>query len=150
MDLWSSALVSVVLIASAVGLMVWHVRAWHAAQSASPDQREIKYRYGQYRRRMQTSAMLGLLGVLIFIGQLAMVWIDSRLFAVIFWGGVLLLLLWMGLLAVADMVATQQHFSRLRTDYLVERARLQAEARRLQAGTNGKAPKQESPARDEN
>lgn len=144
MELWSSILVSLLLVAVATGLMVWHIRLWRGVQTGDSDQRERDYLFRQYRRRMQTSAMLGLLGVAILVGQLLMPWV-SRLFAILYWGGVLLLLAWMGLLALADIIATQQHFSRLRTDYMIERAKLQAEARRIQgARGNGKAPKDES------
>lgn len=146
MDWWSSILVCVISLTSAAGLMVWHTMAWRGHQTEQLDDRELQFRGGQHRRRMQTSAMLGILGVAILVGQWLTVWAESRLFAVIYWGCVLLLLLWMALLAVADIVATQHHFSRMRTDVLIERARLQAEIHRIQAAeTNGKvkAPKRE-------
>ena len=86
--------------------------------------------------------MLALLGVLIPLGQWLTAWAQSRLFAAIFWGGVLLLTVWMGLLALADMMATHYHYSRLRNDVLIERAKLQAELRRIESVRgNGKAAK---------
>jgi len=140
MDLWTSGSAAAVLIFSAAGLMAWHVHTWKVAKQEPPDSREYGYRRNQFRRCMQTSAMLGLLGAAIFIGQVVMLWVESRLFTVIYWSGVLLLLLWMALLAMADMLASYQHFSRLRSECQIERAKLQAEVRRLKSATNGKAP----------
>ena len=87
-----------VLCASSGGLIVWHVRAWKRLQAAEIEPRERDFRRRQYRRRMQTSAMLGVLGVAILVGQLLMLWVVSQLFLAIYWGGVLLLLLWDGAL----------------------------------------------------
>lgn len=140
MDYWSSALVSFIMLVAAAGLLIWHVRTWRVVQAQAIEPKESEYRRNQFRRRMQTSAMLGLLGVLIPVGQWLTAWAESRLFAAIFWGGVLLLIVWMALLALVDMMVTQHHFSRLRNDYLIERAKLNAEMRRIQAvRANGKA-----------
>ena len=53
---------------------------------------------------MQSSVMLGLLAVAIFVGQ----WIDSPplapLVVVLFWAGTLVILMWVALLALADIV----------------------------------------------
>lgn len=133
MDLWSTALFSVLLLAAAAGLMVSHTRTWRAAQADPVEPKELRYRQNQFRRRMQTSAMLGVLGAAIFIGYVLTPWIGSKLFAMIYWGAVLLLVLWMALLAVADMVATKFHFTRLKTDYMVEQAKLRAEMRKIQS-----------------
>jgi hypothetical protein len=57
-----------------------------------------------------------------------------------YWGAVLLLVLWMALLAVADMVATKFHFTRLKTDYMVEQAKLRAQMRKIQ-GVEGNGKK---------
>jgi hypothetical protein len=142
MDFPSSLLVSLLLLFSGGGLMAWHVMAWRRGRSQEMDDLERNYRRRQFVRRMQTSAMLGLLGVAIITGQVLTPRLHSRLFAALFWGGVLLMVLWMALLALADIVATQQHFGRLRNDYIVERAKLQAEARRLQnLRGNGRARK---------
>ena len=86
--------------------------------------------------------MLGLLAVGVFVGQLVTTRIESRLFVIVYWGGVLVMVCWVGLLAVVDLLATKHHFSRMRHTYLVEQAKLQSEIRRLQASRgNGKAAK---------
>ena len=128
MNYLSSILVALVLCISSAGLMAWHIRAWKRLQHAKIDLRELEFRRRQYRRRMQTSAMLGVLGVAIFIGQLLMNRVTTRLL-VIYWSGVLVLVLWMALLALADMVATSFYYSREKNNYVVEHAKLQGELR---------------------
>lgn len=124
--------------------MTSHVRTWRRLrqQELGPD--DYDYRRRQYRRRMQTSAMLGLLAVAILVGQLIALRIESRVLLLSYWGGVLLVVGWVGLLAVVDMLATKHHFSRLRQGYLVEQAKLQAELRRIRAARgNGKPSKRD-------
>ena len=142
MDYLSSIVVALVLCASSAGLIAWHVRTWQRLQGAEIDPREREFRRRQYRRRMQTSAMLGVLGAAIFIGQLLIVWPASWLLLAIYWSGVLVLVLWIALLALADMAATSFYYSREKNNSLVEHAKLQGEllrAREKEAkGRNGK------------
>ena len=139
MDLSSAIFVSALLLLAAGGLMVSHVRTWRAFQREPLDPREFDYRRRQFRRRMQTSAMLAVVAAAVFIGHLLTLWLESWMFAVVFWGAVMLVLCWVGLLAAADVWATKHHFGRLRDECLVEQAKLQAELRRLQAvQSNGK------------
>ena len=125
----SSILVALVLCVSSAGLIAWHVRAWKRLQHAGIDPREFDFRRRQYRRRMQTSAMLGLLGVAIFIGQVLIAWPPSRMLLVIYWSGVLVLVLWMAILALADMAATSFYYSQEKNNSIVEHAKLQGELR---------------------
>jgi hypothetical protein len=132
------------LLLCAAGLMTLHVRTWRRARRQELQSDDLDYGRRQYRRRMQTSAMLGLLAVAIFVGQLVTARIESKLFVFGYWGGVLLLVVWVALLAVVDLLATKHHFSRMRHTYLVEHAKLQAELRRFQTSRgNGKAAKTE-------
>jgi hypothetical protein len=143
-DILSSALFSLFLLACAAGLMVLHVRAWRVAQRSPLGDREREYRSTQYRRRMQTSAMLGLLAVAIFAGSFIT---EPPLAVLLFWAAVLVVLGWVALLAVADMVATKLHFGRLQQHNLVEQAKLQAEVRRVRG--NGRAKDEGGRTRDE-
>ena len=129
----ASALISSLLLACATGLMIAHVRSWRAAKAQSLTAAELDFRQRQFHRRMRISATLGLLAVGIFVGELLVPWLHSRVFAGIFWGGVLGVLAWLLLMAATDMLATQFHFSRLRQDYLVEQAKLHSELRRIQS-----------------
>jgi len=144
MNLGSSALVSSFLLLCAAGLMISHVRTWQQVKRQQPETEELDYRRRQFRRRMQTSAMLGLLSIALFVGQLIT---GPPLLVVAFWGAVLLTLCWIGLLAVLDIWATKHHFGRMRQTYLVEEAKLQAELRRIRganrnvkAKRNGRGP----------
>ena len=129
MDYLSSIIVALVLCVSSAGLIVWHVRAWQRLSQAGSDPRERDFRRRQYHRRMQTSAMLGVLGVAIFVGQLLIAWPASRLFLVLYWSGVLVLVLWVALLALADMTATSFYYGREKNQCVVEQAKLQNELR---------------------
>ncbi len=133
-------MISLFLFLSAAGLTGSHVRTWRSVRQRELEPIELDYRWRQFRRRMQSSAMLGLLAVAIFVGQ----WVNSPPLApvavILFWMGALFLVIWLALLAVADIVSTKHHFSRLRRDCLVERAKLQAELHRMKnLRSNGRA-----------
>jgi len=133
MELWPSALVSVLLLTCAVVLLASHVRTWRRVRREEVAPAELDFRQRQFRRRMQTSAMMAVLAVAVFLGHWLTILTASRLFAVLFWSGILGLLVWLGLLALVDMLATKFHFDRLRQECLVEEARLHAQLRRMRA-----------------
>ncbi|MFH1920494.1 MAG: hypothetical protein ABIP48_11490 [Planctomycetota bacterium] len=142
MEIWSSALIALVLWLAAAWLMNSHFATWRAVlrQESQLGPKEFDYHRRQFRRRMQTSAMLGFVGLGMLVGRLLMVYGAPPLVVVVFWTGVLLLVVWLGLLAVADMVSTRYHFSRLRQNHVVEEARLEDELRRLKRTRgNGRA-----------
>jgi hypothetical protein len=58
---------------------------------------------------------------------------------------VLVLVLWLGALALTDMWATKRYYGSLRYDYRVEQARLEAELRRIQAARGNGKPSQSIP-----
>jgi len=152
-------LVSLLLVLAAVAMMISHVRRWRTFQQqdagkrgqapftgtaqgvlrtngACPlfpaDAEEFGYRRRQFRRRMQTSAIVGLLAVALSAGHFLPLWIHSNWFHLGFWCAALLVACWLGLLGMADMWATKRHFARQQDRDLLERVRLAAEARRLQ------------------
>jgi hypothetical protein len=136
MDIASVAVVvvvSVLLLLVAVGLIVSHVYSWRAFQQAGLEAEELDYRRRQFRRRMQTSATLGLLAIAVLVGYVLTIWLRSGWFMLVFWGAVMGLACWVTLLATVDIWATKHHFSRQRDHCLVEQAKLRAEIRRLQA-----------------
>lgn len=100
----------------------------------------------QFRRRMQTSAMLALLAAALPAGH----WIvlkgterpqsDWPKWGIVFWGVVVLILIWVGVLALVDLWASRYFFGRLRQRNWLERTRLEGQLRRMQAGGNGKPP----------
>lgn len=131
METWGNYLIPIFFFAVACVLLWMHSRTWQASRD-SPDPEERDYRHRQYRRRMQTSGLLAGAAVALLVGQ----WIPEtvpRTFRIIFWGGVVFVVFWVILLALADIVAIAHYYGRLRTTYLVERAKLQAQLRRVQA-----------------
>jgi len=120
--------------------MLVHRRSWSHAQREELDTDELDYRRRQFRRRMQTSAMLGVLAVTLPVVD----WLTARSESIplhlICWSVVLLLVVWIGLLALADLVATKYHFGRMQHSHLVEEAKLKAELHRMEAARgDGKA-----------
>jgi sterol desaturase/sphingolipid hydroxylase (fatty acid hydroxylase superfamily) len=142
-DFWLTLAFSVLLLLAAAGLMVSHLRAWRQAQEAASETnaKEIDYRRRQLRRRVQSTAMLGGLAVALAVGNWITVGRVGPLVFAVYWGGVVLVVLWVTLLAAADIVSTKHHFGRIRDGQLIDKARLEAELRRIRsAGTNGKSP----------
>jgi hypothetical protein len=127
-------LFSLLLLLAAVGLMVSHVRTWRLVRTREPGANEMNYRRRQFRRRMQTSAMLGLLAIALGAGHPLTYWFRSiPWFPLAYWGVVMLLLCWIVLLALVDVWATKHYFGRLQDECLVEQTKLRAEAKRLQS-----------------
>ncbi|MCS7306591.1 MAG: hypothetical protein NZ602_15975 [Thermoguttaceae bacterium] len=145
MERWGNYLIPIFFFAVACVLLWTHSRTWQASRDL-PDPEERDYRHRQYRRRMQTSGLLAGAAVALLVGQ----WIPEtvpRTFRIIFWGGVVLVVFWVILLALADIVAIYHYYGRLRTSYLVERAKLQAQLRRVQAARgNGQDKPSQLPA----
>lgn len=139
-DFLSYTLFSAVVVAAAVAMIVWHVRAWRSARRRKLERGERDYRRRQFRRRMQASAMLGILGLMVFAGGVMMIYRVRPLALTYYWLAVMVVLAWLALLALADMLATKHYYGRVRDHYTVEQAKLHAELRRLLATrSNGQA-----------
>ena len=139
MNLWSAIPIPLFLLICAAVLMGMHARTWRSVQEQEMDSAGRDYHRRQFRRRMQSSSMLGVLAVGIFIGQ----WISQvarPTIVFIFWSGVAFLVVWVAVLAVADILATKYYYGRLRHGFLIEQAKLQARLRRMQeARRNGRS-----------
>jgi hypothetical protein len=130
-------LIAIGLLVISVVLIATHLRTWRQAKSKDLEERERQFAWRQFRRRMQTSAMIALVAVSIPIGM----WLTENAdpgVALAFWGGTLLLVLWIMLLALADAVASKQHFGRDQQLTATEIARLHGEMRKMRPeGQNG-------------
>ena len=137
MEFWANLGFSLFLLLAAAVLMTLHIKAWRWASRREQAPRELDFHRRHFRRRMQCSAMLGFLGIAVFVGQ----WITGPpILVILFWGATLLIVAWLALLVVADAIVTVHHFQALHADCLVEQAKLNAEANRIRAlGGNGKA-----------
>jgi hypothetical protein len=141
---WSDWLFPLFVLASAVGLTVWHICAWRWSQRQDLTPKERSFRWRQFRRRIQTSAMLAVLAAVLFIES----WVTSPVFKLALGVGMLVLVCWLAALAVTDFVATRHHLARLRDGYLVEQVKLEVEAKRLRSLHGNGKPRPGHPASD--
>src|SRR5262249_32807751 len=123
-------LIPLALLALACSLVMGHVRAWRVVQREEPDEADLAYSYRQFRRRVQTSALLGLLAIGLCVGQLIPAQRHPT-FYMLFWFGMLLLLAWMVLLALGDLVLGRQHVAKLKLERRIAEAQLNAELDRI-------------------
>lgn len=123
--------VSVALLLIALALTVFHVRAWRVVDHGGLAAAEREFQERRYRRRLQTSAMLGAIGLLI-LGDL---WLDRIIQddwgRLLYWCGVALSLLWLLLLAASDWLASRQHFQGQLRRLEADRDSLRADLERL-------------------
>lgn len=109
-NIWVSLIVGVVLAGFGLALIRHHVVAW-CRHKDDPDleapDRDFFRR--QFRRRVQTSGMLVLLGLMLPVGDALLVWGREPLTATLFWLGVLLITLWVMALAAGDWLLTRIH-----------------------------------------
>jgi hypothetical protein len=120
--------ISLVLIGLSGILLDSHRRSWRAAeQDTALSERERRYFLAQYRRRMQASGIIGLIGAA--IGVKALVPREP-------WPMALYLLLLAGacasimLLAAIDAWSTRQYYARLRNEQLTAQIKLARELTR--------------------
>lgn len=137
-----SITIGALLVIAGGAFIHWHIRCWRVQrEDASLSDRERLHYRRQFRRRLQISGMLVLLGVLIPVGDLLIPWLQfPRLFGV-YWILVLLLASWMMMLAALDWLSgrMQARAHRASLSSLLRKQReLEAEAARLRrAGSNG-------------
>ena len=128
--MWSSTLFSLVVLLVAVGLVASHLRHWRRIEESQPEPLEYDFRRRQMRRRVQTSTMLGVLAVAIFISP----WMNGDVWLfTLYCLAMLVLVGWVAALAMVDFWATRQHYERLGDIYLAEEAKTKAELRRIRA-----------------
>lgn len=130
-----------VLLIGGLAAVWWHVRTWRARQQ---DETLADAERGHYRRqhcrRLQTSGIIALLGVLFPIGdQNGLVpWEEHPLAWGVYWFVVLGLTFWVMLLAMGDIVATQRHSRAALGRLEAQRRALEREAARLRGqSSNG-------------
>jgi hypothetical protein len=99
------------------------VKAWREADHGGLAEREYNFHRRQYRRRMQASGMLGIIGLLI-LGHL---WIHDNTVLAIYWSGVIVLVFWSVLLALGDWASSRLHYGPLVADQQAEHLLLKRE-----------------------
>jgi hypothetical protein len=129
-----SAFVGAAIIIVGVLAMRAHYYTWQR-QKADPeiDERERGHLYRRYRRRLQATGLLVLIGILIPIGDIEVLFAPRPVLWGIHWLIVTGLVMWVGLLAVADLASTRAH-SRLSLHRLQQKQReLEREVAALQS-----------------
>ncbi|MBX3411675.1 MAG: hypothetical protein KF708_03065 [Pirellulales bacterium] len=125
------------LVSVSIALVAWHVRSWRLIRAELPRGAERDYRWRQFRRRMQASSLVGVLGVAIYLGYLIPYQTMPRFFLA-FWLMVIACVLWLSALAWIDVLATRTFFATRRHAIDIERAAWQAEVERSErARQNG-------------
>ena len=132
-----------VLLVIGVLMMRAHRRTW-VQQQDDPglNPRDLTRLGTRYRRRMQMSGMIGVLGVLLGVGD-AVIWEQDLQLIAIYWIVVIGLGVWLLLLGMGDLASvridSKQAISELR-DIGARRQELEAElAEMRRRGSNGEA-----------
>jgi hypothetical protein len=107
----STIVFSLVLLAISAGLILSQRWAWQKVMTSQRSDRD--FALDQVHRRTRTGALVGVLAVAMIAGD----WITSPAWALAFWTMIVLLVLWVVLLAVADLRATRRHFGKLLRDH---------------------------------
>jgi hypothetical protein len=117
--MWPTLFFSAALVFTSLVLLAWHVKSWREADHGGLAERDYQFHRRQYRRRTQSSGMLGIIGLLI-LGHL---WVPDNTLLAVYWAGVLGLVVWTVLLAVADLAASRLHYgpqvAEQRTEHLL-------------------------------
>jgi Na+/H+ antiporter NhaD/arsenite permease-like protein len=122
----------VLLVTASLWMMRLHIRTWREARAEeSREAHELNYRRRQFHRRMQTSGILGLLGIAILVGYFVAPPLPIVVVAV-YWASVLLMVAWMLVLACFDAVSTQMYFNRVQRRNESQQALLEAKLSRIQ------------------
>lgn len=127
--MWPTITFSLCLLALSAALIAAHVRTWRTSAGLELDSHDRQFRLDQYRRRIVSSGMIGLVG----IALMASPQMDDpiRTSFWVYWTGLLLAVLVIGLLAMFDLISTRTYFRRLQQAGLAEQAILTAQLKRL-------------------
>ena len=126
-SLWMCGL----LVIASGWMMRSHLGTWRTIRAdESKEAYERNYHRRRFYRRMQTSGLLGLLGIAILIGHF--ITPMANVVVAVYWASVLLMVAWTLVLAFFDAISTQMHFNRIRRRNESEQALLEARRRRAE------------------
>ena len=122
--------ISLILIGLSGVMLDSHRRSWRAAQHDSTlTEHERRYRQSQYRRRVQASGIIGLLGAAIGVKSLVPREPWPMIIYLLFLAGACFSIM---LLAAIDAWATRQYYARQRSEQLTAQLKLARELRAAQ------------------
>lgn len=111
-------------------------RVWREQErDQSLDQFDRRHYLFRYQRRAQLSWMIITAGVLLALGDVA-VWGFGPIAATVFWAGLILLCLWIGLLAIGDFTSVQAHSQVTLRRFDEKRRELESELEQLKRRTD--------------
>lgn len=126
-----SLLVCVGLVTLGGFMIRSHRRTWAARQAEGiTDPADLLHYHSQFRRRIQTSALMAVIGILIFVGDLIGQQIGPRLFG-FYWVGVLALVGYLMVLAVLDGLSSASHTRAALARLRAQRRQLERDAAEL-------------------
>jgi len=135
-------IISLALLGIAGLLIDSHSRTWRDARdSATLPDRDKNFARSMYRRRMQASSMIGVMGAA--IGIWPIVEAEGRPWALALYTAILLAACaWILLLAILDVWATRRHYQRVRMEQLAKQLQLTVEMASMgeTAESEGSAP----------
>ena len=134
----SNTLLSLFLLGVSAALILQHIRARKAGSLQKTDELARQFARSQYRRRMRASTLVGIVGIAVFVGH----WVSEPVLALMYWGIILLVVMWILLLAVLDLLSSRAYFGRLQREQLVEEACLRADLRRAKSVRDNGDPRE--------
>jgi hypothetical protein len=135
--MWPTLLFSAALVFTSLVMLAWHVKAWREADHGGLAERDYEFFRRQYRRRAQSSGMLGIIGLLI-LGHL---WVPDNTMLAVYWSGVLGLVVWTVLLAAADFAASRLHYGQQVAEQRTEHLLLKREIEKFRRESSPDPPK---------
>jgi membrane protein implicated in regulation of membrane protease activity len=128
------AVFSLLLLLASGTLMLMHWRSWNNYRQQDLPQTDFHFRRRQFRRRMQSSAMIGIIGIALFFGAMLFLgheslipWFEDPVIIFVYWAAVFFITVWMALLALVDIWASQRYVNRILETDLLEQTKLHAE-----------------------
>ena len=106
-----------------VALIAWHVQEWRRTKKTAADDRERQFAWRRFRRRLQASSIIGLVGAMIFATSI----VANPVTALAYWMAILLLVIWMMALAVGDAISSRNFLRAEHRRQVSEQIRFQAD-----------------------
>lgn len=122
-----------VVVGAAIGWFQWK----HRQPDPTEDELTQLHAARQLRRRLQVSALMVLVGILIPLGDLLPTFRKSPVAFALFWVAILVVLFWIILLALADLASARTYHYRASLRIRQERRELERELERYRASGNG-------------
>ena len=116
------------LVALSLLLLATHWNSWRKADHGGLSDRDQEFHRRQFRRRIQSSGMLGLIGLL----MLGSLWLEETWAQAMLWVGLCFALLWVIGMALLDWWLSSTHYGRDQVLNTAEIEILKAEIRKFE------------------